>query len=246
MLTIFRRNKRLVDLFNNFIDIHCHIMPGIDDGAKNVEASYYLIKKAQSLGITGFIGTPHVMADLYPNTPQTIGASFDELKEHLLQQKVELSWLGVAAEYQIDSEFEVLLNNKNLLFLHENYILVELPFLQVPMNVERIVQQLIDNGYQPILAHPERYRYFHQQKHVLDVLKNMGCKLQVNALSLSQYYGKSIHKMALDLVEENYIDFIATDMHHQQHLANITEIMLNKKIEKNIEELVHDTKSIFC
>ncbi|QLE02787.1 histidinol phosphatase [Galbibacter sp. BG1] len=245
MLSIFTKKKRLVDLFDNFVDIHCHIIPSIDDGAKNLEASFFLIKKAQTLGINGFIATPHVMADLYPNTPQTIGTSYDLLKNHLSEKEVKLNKFNVAAEYMLDTGFDELIDNKNLLFLHDRYILFELPFLQVPMNVERVVERLVTNGYIPVLAHPERYRYFHNQPHVLKVLISLGCKLQVNALSLSIYYGKSIHKMALDLVEEGFIDFLGTDMHHQQHLCNLSEIILKKSYESKVQEIVENTNNTF-
>ncbi|MDG3581745.1 tyrosine-protein phosphatase [Galbibacter pacificus] len=244
-MLLFPKKRRLADRFKDFVDIHCHIIPGIDDGAKNLYESFYLINRAMNMGITGFIATPHVLSDLYPNTPQTIANGYDEIKKYLEEKKITPSVFNVAAEYMVDSEFEKLLEDKNLLFLKDRYVLIELPFLQVPMNMERIIEQLTANNYIPVLAHPERYRYFHHQQFLLKNLKEMGCLLQLNALSLGNYYGKSIHKMAVDLVNSGYISFIGTDIHNQQHISKLEEVVLTKAIDHEISKIIENTKNTF-
>lgn len=246
MLTILQKKKLLPELLHDYVDIHCHVIHDIDDGPKTLSDSYQLIKKTMELGISGFIATPHIMADMYPNTPQLISAQYDALKEHLIEKECLPKVFKVAAEYMVDDNFETQLNNKNLLLLSDRYVLIEFPFIQIPMNIEFIIDSLFAHEYIPVLAHPERYRYFHHQGDFLTLLKQKGCKFQINALSLSTYYGNSIHKAALQLLDEGFYSFLGTDIHNQMHLNKLSEIRVKKNIEKQIVPLIENTKSVFA
>ena len=245
MLTILHKKRLLPELLQDYVDIHCHLIHDIDDGPKTLYDSYHLIKRAMELGISGFIATPHIMADMYPNTPQLISAQYDQLKQHLVEKDCLPKIFKVAAEYMVDDNFETQLNNKNLLLLSDRYVLIEFPFIQIPMNIEFIIDSLFALEYIPVLAHPERYRYFHDQGDFLTLLKQKGCKFQINALSLSTYYGNSIHKSAMHLLEEGFYSFLGTDIHNQLHLSKLSQIKVKKNMEKLIVPLIENTKNIF-
>src|SRR5690606_38538888 len=217
----------------------------IDDGPKALNHSYQLIKKTMALGISGFIATPHIMADMYPNTPQLISAQYDALKEHLIEKECLPKIFKVAAEYMVDDNFETQLNNKNLLLLSDRYVLIEFPFIQIPMNIEFIIDSLFALDSIPVLAHPDRNRYFQDPGDFLTLLKQKGCKFQINALSLSTYYGNSIHKSAMHLLEEGFYSFLGTDIHNQLHLSKLSQIKVKKNMEKLIVPLIENTKNIF-
>lgn len=246
MLTILHKKRLLPELLEGYVDIHCHLIHAIDDGPKTLHDSYHLIKSAMELGIKGFIATPHIMADMYPNTPQLISTQYDQLKAHLVDNDSLPEVFKVAAEYMVDDNFEAQLNDKNLLLLSDRYVLIEFPFIQIPMNIEFIIDSLFANDYIPVLAHPERYRYFHHQADFLTLLKQKGCKFQINALSLSTYYGNSIHKTALQLLDEGFYTFLGTDIHNQLHLSKLSEIRIKKNLEKLVVPLIENTKMIFA
>lgn len=246
MLTILQKKRLLPELLQNSMDIHCHLIHDIDDGPKTLDDSFHLVKRAMGLGITGFIATPHIMADMYPNTPQNISAQYDVLKQHLMEKDCLPKVFKVAAEYMVDDNFETQLNDKNLLLLSDRYVLIEFPFIQIPMNIEFIIDSLFALEYIPVLAHPERYRYFHEHGDFLTLLKQKGCKFQINALSLSTYYGNSIHKSTMQLLDEGFYSFFGTDIHNQLHLDKLSEIKVRKSTEKLIVPLIDNTRNIFA
>ena len=125
MISIFRKKEFLIDHLQGITDIHNHILPGIDDGAQNVEDSISLLQKFQDIGITKFIATPHIMNDYYPNTPETINTSLGFLKKGISEnKKLENTEIRFAAEYMMDEQFSVLLEKKDILTLKDNFILV--------------------------------------------------------------------------------------------------------------------------
>ncbi|MEP6746844.1 MAG: CpsB/CapC family capsule biosynthesis tyrosine phosphatase [Bacteroidota bacterium] len=197
------------------IDMHSHLLPGIDDGSPDKEISGELKKGLEDLGYTHFITTPHVMWDMYKNTPATIDAALQNLRE-----KNEFHRnIRPAAEYFMDDHFDSLLNaDEPLLTITGKKVLVEFSFVAPPLDLKEQLFNLQIKGYEPILAHPERYTYFAGKKSVYDDFKSMGCLFQLNLLSLSGYYGKVPQELATWLVSKNYIDFAGTDLHHHRHL----------------------------
>lgn len=246
MLQIFSKKYYLRDLLENFVDIHNHILPGIDDGAKNVEASMELLKGMKSLGIKQFIPTPHVMQDFYPNTDESIGNAYNSLLEklpHSLQSGISIN---PAAEYMIDDHFENLLNSHNLFPLKKNYVLVEISYYSPPINLEEIIFKMVTKGYKPVFAHPERYSFYHNRKDYYKKLKQLGCLFQLNMLSLSDHYGKQVEQIANYLLDESLIDFIGSDVHNTGHVDKLSEIFIsNKKTYENLQMTVKKTKEVF-
>lgn len=212
----------------NFVDIHSHLLPGIDDGAKTLEESITLIKKMYGYGIKNFICTPHIMEGVWENTPTTIQNSLEKVKNHLHEIGLNDINISAAAEYMLDNNFSSLLKNEPLLTLKDRYLLVEMSYLNAPFNLYEQLFEIQIAGYLPILAHPERYGFFHTSFEEFKKLKDAGCLFQLNLLSLSNYYGKDVQNCALKLLKENMYDFVGSDTHHLRHL-NYLQNINNKK-----------------
>jgi protein-tyrosine phosphatase len=225
MLNFFKKNTPGVpyDFTCMATDIHCHLLPGIDDGSPSVETSIELLEALIAVGITKFICTPHIIGDLYRNTPQTINSALAVLRKACRDRNMNVE-LSAAAEYMMDDYFMDLLRKKEpLLTLTKNYVLTELSYATAPGNLEKVAFELNINGYQPLMAHPERYFYYHKNYSAYHRMKELGFLLQVNLLSITGYYGKAAAKAAKYIIENNLHDFIGTDLHHFNHLNALTD-----------------------
>ena len=199
-------------------DIHSHILPGIDDGAPDVETSLELVKGIMALGIQKTVATPHIIGDLYRNTPQTIQAALAILHSACEAAGLDIA-ISAAAEYMLDDHFLQLLRDPApLLTIHNNIVLTEQSFATATDNLHDIAFEIITSGYRPIMAHPERYHFYHQNYNAFRQLKDMGFLLQVNLLSVTGYYGKPVAKAAKYILANNLADLVGTDMHHTRHL----------------------------
>ena len=245
MFSFFTKKEYLVDYLEGFIDIHNHILPGIDDGAKNVEESIELIKGFGEFGVRNFICTPHIMENYYPNTPETIKNSLALLQNDLKKNNLDHVKIAAAAEHMIDSNFETILEKGLLMPLTENYLLVEMSYLQPSINFDDAVIKISENNFFPILAHPERYIYLHQSIDAYTKFKSKGMLFQLNLLSLDGFYGKDVQRIALKLLEENMIDFVASDVHNRRQLTALKKITLNKERFKKIVEIIEKTSYNF-
>ena len=241
MFSIFNKKRFLVDALNGFVDIHNHILPGIDDGAKTVEESISLIKEFGSIGVTNFIATPHIMHDYYPNTPESIGASLTMLKTELLCQSLNDISIEAAAEHMIDTHFEILLANKSIMPIRSRHLLIEMSYLQASLNFEDAVDRITSEGFFPILAHPERYHYLHGKRNVLKDYKKKNVLFQLNLLSLSDYYGKEIQKVGLKLLDKNLIDFVGSDIHTIKQLKALKEVTVDNSTYDKLVQVVRNT-----
>jgi protein-tyrosine phosphatase len=222
MFEFFKKKKKLADLSGIATDMHSHLLPGIDDGSPDVETSIALVRGMMELGYKKFITTPHIMWDIYQNTNETIKTAHTVLKEALKKEKIKVH-IRAAAEYFLDDHFDQLLeDNVPLLTLHDNLLLIEFSFVNAPFDLKEKLFKLQMSGYQPVLAHPERYLYLKENKDFFDALKDAGCLFQLNLLSLSNYYGKASTELAHYLIKKNYIDLLGTDLHHARHLEALT------------------------
>ena len=223
MFSIFKKKKEIqvADFSGIGTDMHSHLLPGIDDGSPDVETSIELIKGLMELGYKRFITTPHIMQDVYRNSPATIGAANIQLQKALQLLDIQVE-LRAAAEYMLDDHFDQLLDsNSPLLTLKDNLVLVEFSFVSPPMNAQEKLFQMQMNGYRPVLAHPERYTYLANNKEFFETLKNAGCLFQLNLLSLTGYYGKPAASLAAYILSKDYIDLVGTDLHHDRHLTGL-------------------------
>jgi tyrosine-protein phosphatase YwqE len=233
MFSFFKKKSTTGNYFPISTDIHSHILPGIDDGSPDLETSILLIKGLMELGVNRSVATPHIISDLYRNTPETIAAAQNLLQAELVKQQMDFT-LSAAAEYMMDAAFfEKLNNGEPLLTVKDNLLLTEFSYMAMPENPKLMSFTIITNGYTPILAHPERYGYFHDNYKNYHLLQELGFKLQVNLLSLTGYYGPAVSRAGRYIIKNGLASFTATDLHHPQHLAALQDTR-NQKIFKEI------------
>lgn len=245
MVTWFQKKRFLADYLEGLVDIHNHILPGIDDGAKNIEESLGLIKAYEEFGIRHFIATPHILPALYPNTSESIHNAHEKLMGALLEQRLTDVSIVPAAEHMIDDEFEDLLTQDGTLALKGGYLLVEMSYLQPALNFDEAIIQITKKGLTPVLAHPERYMYLHQTPGKYAEYKQKGILFQINMLSLGPYYGKDVQKKAHQLLEAGMIDFIGTDTHSLKHLDAIKELQIKEKEADRLLPVIQNTITTF-
>ena len=245
MLFFKKKEIPLVDFFpEGFVDIHSHLLPGIDDGAKDLNNSIELISKMRSYGIKNFITTPHVLGDVYPNTSETIKLKLKEVKDELKRRNILDVSVRASAEYMLDEQFSILLEKNDILPLKDNLILVEMSYFSAPLNILDTLFEIQLKGYKPILAHPERYNFYHNDFKKYNKLKASGCLFQLNLLSLTEQYGKGVQKVSERLLKENMYDFVGTDTHHKNHLELLKKIGNKKNLNKILHLLKNNRKFI--
>ena len=226
----FIRKKQILSevIPPDYVDIHCHLLPGIDDGAATFEDTLSLTNALRKFGFEQSIVTPHIMATVWDNTPEIIETTYNTTVHHLKAHNQHP--LRFAAEYLIDPHFVKLFRTEPLLTLKDNYVLVELSYINPPIQLYDIIFELQVAGYQPVLAHPERYLYFHHHISNYEKLKFSGCLFQLNLLSTVGYYGIEVAKTAEKLLRKGMIDFVGSDVHHENHIKAFSEKILLKDI----------------
>ena len=246
MFSFFLRKEYLVDHISGLVDMHNHILPGIDDGAKNPKESVALINGLAQFGISNFICTPHIMHNYYDNRPKNIKSAFKTLKSHLGSIKeLETIKLSYAAEHMIDDNFEDLLANGDTLSLDSKHLLVEMSYLQPPINLNSALDSIKHSGLFPVLAHPERYPFLRHQFHKYLGLKENSIQFQLNLLSLGSYYGTDVTKIAYKLLDKNLIDYVASDAHHMNHISGLKAVVLPKKYVGKLRAIINNTIETF-
>lgn len=216
---------------NYLVDIHSHLIPGIDDGSKSMEQSVEMITRLKNMGFKKLITTPHIMQYEYDNTPDIILGGLKELQEVLKQKNIDIE-IEAASEYFLDQHFLELIQKKDLLTFGDNYLLFELSYTIKPVILENAVFSMISQGYNPVLAHPERYLFMHKNFDEYRELKEKGVLFQVNLNSFSGYYSKAVKDIANRLVEEGMIDFIGSDTHKHRQLDHLEKNLQSNVIKK--------------
>ncbi|MEQ6123424.1 CpsB/CapC family capsule biosynthesis tyrosine phosphatase [Pseudotenacibaculum sp. MALMAid0570] len=245
MFFLKKKKIEITDFFgDNFVDIHSHLLPGIDDGAKDLSQSIELIKTMLSYGIKNFITTPHVLGDVYPNSSETIKTKLEEVRTELTNQGLDDVTISAAAEYMMDERFSDLLEADDILTLKDNYILVEMSYFSAPLNLYEILFEIQLKGYKPILAHPERYNFFHNDFENYYKLKKAGCLFQLNFLSMTEQYGKNVQQISQKLLKLNMYDFTGSDTHHFKHL-NLLKTLATEKNKKSLESIMKNNSKLF-
>ncbi|MGS2762137.1 tyrosine-protein phosphatase [Sinomicrobium sp. M5D2P9] len=243
-MLIFSRKKTvyLKDLFEgDHVDIHSHLLPGIDDGAKDIEDTEKLIQGFTDLGITRIITTPHIIQGVWPNTSEIILRKKEEVLPVIKNSTISFH---AAAEYLMDESFRELVKKGDILCLKDNYVLVEMSYINPPISLFDILFDLQVAGYTPVLAHPERYVFYHENFEMYHKLKKAGCLLQLNLLSLTSYYGREVNKVAAKLLKQGMLDFIGTDAHNTRHLERLRQKIKTEEPVK-LRELIRNNKKVF-
>lgn len=237
MLSIFKTKPLLKDLLSdNYIDIHSHLLPGIDDGAKTINHTLKLFKAFHEIGISQIITTPHISHYIWNNSSITIGKKHTEAQLFLDENDIKIPFQA-AAEYFIDDWFEDHFKNEKLLTLKDNYVLVEISYQSAPVELYKTLFELQVAGYVPVLAHPERYLYYRKNFDEYEKLKKAGCLFQLNLLATVGYYGERITKVAEELLKKGMYDFAGTDVHHMKHIASFNEKIKVNSIS-NLKEVI--------
>ncbi len=240
MFNIFSGKKKglqpgMADVLKDFsfiqTDIHSHLVPGIDDGSASMEESIALITQLQSAGFRNLVTTPHIKWERYPNTREKILAGMHHLQQALQESNIDIT-ISAAAEYFIDDHFFSLLDkNEPLLTIHKNEVLVEFSFYAEPFQPQHTFFKIQTAGYQPILAHPERYGYFHEKKEAYRAIKDQGVLLQLNILAITGYYGKKIQQTSQWLLQEGLYDYCGTDLHNERHAEALQQLAASKQLQ---------------
>lgn len=219
MISLFRSKKMTYGTVSPItVDMHSHLLPGIDDGAENFEQAVEMLRAFEKLGYKKLIITPHIMGDHYRNTPEIIFNKLDQLADIATQLGIDLH-LEAAAEYYLDEFFvQKLANREQLLTFGERYLLFEISFINYSPYLESAVFMMLSNGYKPVLAHPERYPYLYGKFYKLEELHVKGVLMQINSASLAGYYGPEARAVAERLIENRMVSFIGSDCHRNRHL----------------------------
>ena len=213
-------------------DMHSHLLPGIDDGARHMEESLELIRGLKALGFKKLITTPHVLWDMYRNTPEIINKKLETVRQALRENDIDIE-LYAAAEYFLDEHMERLIKEKQpLVTIKDNMVLVEFSVMHMSINMKELIFDLQMAGYQPVLAHPERYVYLNKNREIFDELRANGVLFQLNLLSATGGYGKSVLELAQYFLKNGFYSVVGTDLHHAGHLQRLKDFKAPPELQE--------------
>ena len=200
------------------IDIHNHLLFGVDDGSKSLEESIDVLKDMEKCGYKDIILTPHYIdGSRYSNEKDNNLERLEILKQELKDRNININ-LYLGNEIYIDDDILDLLKENKLSTLNNSkFLLIELPMSGEYMGYQELFKDLINNGYRVILAHPERYLSFQDDYDLIYELKDMGVLFQCNIDSLNGKYGPYAKEMLIQLLTDGKVSFLATDIHHKKH-----------------------------
>lgn len=210
------------------LDMHNHVLFGLDDGCRTLEESSELAKRARRAGHEGFVATPHIRPGIFDNTPDGIRARRDEVRPHIEAAGLEL-YLG--AEYYFSIELLEAAQKKRLLTLGETsrYVLAEMPTHELPARYEAVLYEIRLAGYIPVIAHPERCRGIQQNPQpVLETFERTEVCLQLDLGSLIGFYGEAAQKLATAWVKAGVYHVAACDLHRPEDVASVVEPSLKR------------------
>lgn len=221
-----------------FKDLHCHLLPGIDDGCKTIEDSIKILKQAEKDGVVEMILTPHYIENSQYNcNNKNKRELLEKLQEEAEKENIHIK-LYLGNENYISEKFVELLLNREITTLNNTrYLLLEFPLNQTYQNSKQILYKLVTIGCVPILAHPERYRDFQKNPRLAEEYVRMGVLLQGNYKSLFDKYGKEARKTLEIFLKKKLISFLGSDAHH------LDEFKI-EKARKKIKKLVRDEQYV--
>ena len=223
ILSLFRKKKEKERGRILNVDLHSHLIPGIDDGSASMEESLILLKGIADLQYQKVITTPHIMLDAYKNTPQIIHEGLDALRKAAKTEGIEVE-IEAAAEYYLDDGFYDLLHKGDMLTINGEYLLFETSYVSKPLQLEEMIFEIGAAGYRPLMAHPERYRYIRDYKKEYGRFKELGVMFQVNLNSFGGHYGRDAKQKADFLSQEGMIDFLGSDVHHKKQVVTLESV----------------------
>ncbi|TDI69347.1 MAG: capsular biosynthesis protein [Bacteroidetes bacterium] len=235
MISLFQKRKVQKSVRPLMVDMHSHLIPGVDDGVGTMEESLTILRSMSKMGYQKVITTPHVMNDFYPNTTEDIRNRAKQLQVEVDAAGIDIE-VSAAAEYYLDEYLmQMLEEKKELLTFGDGYLLFETSFLNEPAYLREGIFQIISNGMKPVMAHPERYIFVQNRPDMLKDLMDRGLLLQVNTISLSGYYSNAARKLAELLIDEKAISFLGTDCHNKKQLEMMGETVDQKYFDRALQ-----------
>ena len=241
MFNFFSRSKGADQLWFE-TDIHCHVIPGVDDGCPDADTSVEVLGRMHDLGLRRVIASPHVTEVTFENDRSTLEPAYQTLKERM---KDDAGLAGMelfySSENRIDGLFTDNFEKGNLITVpvnDEKYLLIENAFMQEPWDLDNLIFQMQVRGYSPILVHPERFIYYHENPERLARL-HTAVPFQINVLSLAGYYGKHIRKFAESLMDKGFVDYLGTDIHNTRHAEAIAEYLKSSQSARDARVLAN-------
>lgn len=208
-------------------DLHCHILPEIDDGAPNIEESVAMLEVYSKLGFTDIICTPHYIAGtpFSANNTRKMQAIWT-LQSECLRKKIKIN-LHIGNEAFIDENLLSQIEQEQVSLINGKYLLFEMPFRNETFGIEKLIEKIQKQGFFPIIAHPERYTYFQEQPKRMLELRQKGVRFQCNYGSILGLYGKKEKKTIIYCLKNNLVSFLGTDAHRADSkvLTNLTDAM---------------------
>ncbi len=221
-----------------FKDLHCHLLPGIDDGSKSIEESIEILRRAEKEGVTEIVLTPHYIENTRYNCNNKNKLElFKKLKKEMSKQDINIKLYLGNENYMSMNFIELLETNEIMTINNSRYLLLEFPLNQIYNNSKECLYELVTKGYVPILAHPERYRDFQKNPELVEEYTRMGVLLQGNYKSLLGKYGSKAKKTLKILLKKDLITFLGSDIHH------IEDYQLDKAYKK-VKRIVKDENRV--
>jgi len=227
------------------IDIHSHILPGIDDGAKDLNESLALLTIAQNDGITHMVATPHIHIGRFNNSVSQLYSELANLKAQALVNNIGIK-LAVAAEVRLDVELMSLVLSNKLPYIGTlnsvNYLLLELPHSHVPQGYDKFINWLAKQNIKVIIPHPERNRDIQVNPFYINRLKQLGCEFQLTASSIEGAWGETAKNISIDMLKKGLVTYVASDAHSVKRRPPILS-----KAKKIVSELIgqNDAHDLF-
>jgi protein-tyrosine phosphatase len=216
------------------VDMHSHLLPGLDDGVQSFEDSLTIINKMKEFGYDKIVTTPHIISDAYRNSPETILPKLAELQSFLKDRGVQIE-ISAAAEYYLDEALmKKISGDEPLLTFGKKFLLFETNFLNEPMFLKEFIFSATTKGYRLILAHPERYIYLQHDLSKAQDLIDRGVLFQLNLISLTGYYSKEARTLAEKLINKGQVHLLGTDCHTIAHTLLIEQSFRSKYFQKAI------------
>lgn len=217
-------------------DMHCHLVPKVDDGSKCLEESVECLNTLKAVGYSKVYITPHFQTPRFENDEDDIRRRYSELKQQATAAGVEIEMAGIGGEYRIDSGFKQRLEKPRFLKVADKYVLVEFSLHQQMMGCDEMIFDMQMKNYEVILAHPERYPYLGVGGLRMEQLKNQGVYFQCNVLSLGGFYGEEAKHRAFEMIERGWVEFLGTDTHNTMYAQALRDLSCNRKVEKLLEK----------
>ena len=232
-----RKNRGPAPIFAPLgTDMHCHLVPGVDDGSKCLEESIECLETLKAVGYSRVVVTPHFQHPRFPNDEDDIVRRYGELKTAAEAAGVGIEMAGIGGEYRIDSGFKSRMEQPRFLKVCGKYLLVEFSLHQQMPGADEFIFELQLQGHEVILAHPERYPYLNIDGSRMEQLLNQGVLLQCNVLSLGGFYGEEPMRRALELIDRKWVSFLGTDTHNLLYAQALRDLSRSRKIEKLLEK----------